>query len=60
MQSVQLSAFFHGVTQDELAVEIAVQLPQCFSMTISDTHAVDDKIVTSNRTPHHWDGPYAD
>lgn len=60
MQSEQLSALFDGVTQDELAVEIAVRRPPCFSMAVSDTLAVDDKNVNFSRTAHHWDGPYAD
>lgn len=60
MQSVQLSTLFDGITQDELAVEIAVRLPPCFSMAVSDTHAVDDKNVTSSHTVYYWDDPYAD
>ena len=60
MQAVQLSALFDGISQDELAVEIAVLLPPRFSMAASDTRALDDKTVTCCRTAYHWDGPYAD
>ncbi len=59
-QSAQLNVLFPGVSQDELAVEIAVRLLQSFIMAVSDTHAVDDKIVASGRPAYHWHGPHAD